>query len=102
MLAVFWLGLMCGLAGAFSGPLASAPEGGGGFHKPLPAPLAIEAAPAATATSHGDGSVHPSAATTVVTVCCSSHAALPFANRGNGIVVENALNQRPPPHNLLS
>jgi hypothetical protein len=102
MLAVLWLGLMCGLAGAFSGTPSPAPEGGGGFHKPLPAPPAIETAPAATATSHGDWSVHQSGITTGVFVSYRFYLALSMVDRVIAIVVETALYQRPPPHNLLA
>jgi hypothetical protein len=102
MVAVLWMGLMCSLAGAFSGARRPIPESGSTFHKPLPAPLAIETAPAATTTSPGDPSTV--AAETGIAIPSRGHApvAASRSNRVTGLVAGTALHPRPPPRYLLA
>jgi hypothetical protein len=101
-LTVLSVGLICGLIGAVSENRVDAPAGSSAFQKSLPAPLAIESASSGVATSSVAQWIGVPAMCSTITACMGSRVAVPRSIRAIALIMETALNQRPPPRNLLS
>lgn len=102
LLAVLGMGLICAVAGAFSGSRADASERGVGFHKPHHAPPAIESTPASVATSSADEWIAAPVIGVTLRTDLSTRVALPRTSHAIAAAAETALNQRPPPRYLLA
>jgi|SRR5580693_3370488 len=102
LLAVLWMALICGVTGAVSGSRADASEGGVGFHKPHHAPPAIEAAPVNAATSSSDKRIAAPVIGVALRTSFAARIAFLRPSRAIALAAETALDQRPPPRNLLA
>lgn len=97
LLAVLWMGLICGVAGAFSGIRADASDGGVGLHKSHHAQPAIESAPLSAATSSADERINAPVIGVALRASAGTRIAFPRASRTIALAAETALDQRPPP-----
>jgi hypothetical protein len=100
LLAVLWMALICGVSGAVSGSRVEA--SGGGFHKPHRAPPAIEAAPVNAATSSADERIAAPIIGVALRPSFGARIAFPRPSPRIALATETALDQRPPPRNLLA
>jgi hypothetical protein len=102
LLAVLWMGMICGVTGAFSGNRADASECRVGFEKSHHAPPAIESAPVSAATSSADEWIAAPVIGVALRTSLGTRVALPRASRAITLASETALDQRPPPRYLLA